>query len=451
MKKLSRAFIVASVVGAMTLAGSVPSQAAATCTPISKELGNARLGKLFAYAVDLTTNKVLVNVRSAEQTPSASVMKTITMAAAVKYIVKPREVANLTPYVATTSVLTDPTQPGVLFLRGGGDHSLTRVGANSYTTYYLPGQHPAKLRLIAQQALAALPAGTLITKIVLDDSFFKGPSWNPNWPSFSRNNGNAAPITGLMVDAARTNPDLTDVKYSGVRVADPTLQAGTYFKQWLGDAAANAVLVKGLTPRLATVLTSANSQPINNWIRHALRISDNTETEVVARHTELAMGLPNSYTSVQKMGSRLFSSLGLDGKKLVMKDASGLAQNNRVTAQLVASLLKVAADPTSPIGELPTFMATSGDGGTLGGRFIAYNKTTKTWDLVIPYGKIRAKTGYISGLYGLAGILTTPENHTIVFAMFAANDPAHKKLVGAGTKTAIDGVVEKLYLCGATL
>jgi D-alanyl-D-alanine carboxypeptidase/D-alanyl-D-alanine-endopeptidase (penicillin-binding protein 4) len=252
-----------------------------------------------------------------------------------------------------------------------------------------------------------------------------------------------------MVDAGRVNPDLTDKKYSGVRVSDPTLQTGKYFKQWLGTQAAGAKLVKGTTPETAVELFSANSQPITNWIRHALKISDNAETEVIARHTELAMQLPNHYTSVQRMGRRLFSSLGADYKKLIMKDASGLAQDNRVTPLLLAQLMKSAADPASDLAALPSYMATSGDGGTLGGRFVAYNKTTKRYELVIPYGSIRAKTGFIGGLYSLAGMITTPENHTIVFAIFARQDSARKLYVGSGTKDAIDGIVEKLYLCGS--
>jgi D-alanyl-D-alanine carboxypeptidase/D-alanyl-D-alanine-endopeptidase (penicillin-binding protein 4) len=254
-----------------------------------------------------------------------------------------------------------------------------------------------------------------------------------------------------MVDAGRINPDLTDKKYSGVRVSDPTAQVGRYFKTWLGEAGKNAQVIKGVTPLTASVLVSKESQPIDNWIRHALRISDNSETEVIARHTQLALKLPNHYSSVQRMGRRLFSSLGVDYKKLVMKDASGLAATNQVTPQLLVSLMSAAANPESDIALLPELMATSGDGGTLGGRFLNYNKTTKKYDLVIPKGSIRAKTGYIGSVYSLAGIVTTPDAHKIAFAIFARSDTTHGRYVGVGTKSAIDDVVEKLYICGSTL
>jgi D-alanyl-D-alanine carboxypeptidase len=134
-----------------------------------------------------------------------------------------------------------------------------------------------------------------------------------------------------------------------------------------------------------------------------------------------------------------------------MKDASGLAPNNLVTPKLLVALMSAAAKPESDIAMLPELMGTSGDGGTLGGRFLNYNKTTKRYDLVIPKGSIRAKTGYIGSVYSLAGLITTPDAHQIAFAIFARSDKANRKYVGAGTKTAIDDVVEKLYLCGSTL
>lgn len=466
MKFLGRSVATGMVALALVFSTSNISSAADACTPITKELKAKKLGKLYAYAVNLTNNKVLVDVRSNSQTPSASVMKTITAAAALKFIVKPREVAQLPEYKATTSILTVPSEPGTLILRGGGDHTLTRVKAGSYTSYYYsPDLHPTKLRNLAATALAALPAGTVITKIVLDDTFFKGLTWNPNWFAYSRSVGDASPITGLMVDAGRKNPDLTDKNYSGSRVKDPTLQAGYSFKGWLktyDDAAAvtandetvkklspNLVIVKGKTPATATVIASGESQGISNWITHALKISDNTETEIIARHTILALGLKNSYTSIQKMGNRLFDSFGVNSSKLVMKDASGLAPNNRVTPRLLVALMKEAANPLGDLAALPGMMATSGS-GTLSNRFLDYDKTTKKWVRVIPAGAIRAKTGYIGSVYSLAGLVTTPEGNQIAFAIFARQDPSHGYAVGSGTKQAIDDVVEQLYTCGAT-
>jgi D-alanyl-D-alanine carboxypeptidase/D-alanyl-D-alanine-endopeptidase (penicillin-binding protein 4) len=181
-----------------------------------------------------------------------------------------------------------------------------------------------------------------------------------------------------------------------------------------------------------------------------MKVSDNTETEMIARHTVKELGLPNKYTSVQTVGSRLFQSIGVSTSKLVMKDGSGLAHANRVTARLLVELLKYAAKPDSDLASLTDMMPTSGE-GTLSGRFMDYNKSTKKNVLVIPKGAVRAKSGFIGGLYSLSGIVTTPEGHKIAFAIFARSDRASGKYVGAGTKPAIDNVVEKLYSCGSTL
>jgi D-alanyl-D-alanine carboxypeptidase len=113
--------------------------------------------------------------------------------------------------------------------------------------------------------------------------------------------------------------------------------------------------------------------------------------------------------------------------------------------------MSAAANPESDIAQLPELMATSGDGGTLGGRFLNYNKATKRYDLVIPNGNIRAKTGYIGSVYSLAGLITTADAHQIAFAIFAVSDRKNGRFVGVGTKNAIDDVVEKLFVCGSTL
>ena len=422
---------------------------APVCTPITDKLQVKKLGKLYAFAQDITDPnavQTLIDVRSSSQTPSASVMKTVTAAAALKFI------GTTDSYRATTTVLRDPAHPGTIILRGGGDVTLTRLSGEMNplnnllhkSTYFFNSQTPAKLMDLASEVESSYGNVEPITKIILDDSFFAGKAWNPNWASYHLGAGNASPITGLMVDAARVNPDQSDPKYKGARVKDPTMQTGTLFKQWLVAQSVNAsgaVLVKGKTPSGAEEITNVQSTTMTNWIKHALLISDNAETEVIARHTILAMGLKNDYRSVQAMGRRLFTSLGLSSraaKKLIMKDASGLSQGNRVTPKLIATLMKAAANPDSEVSPLKALMETSNQ-GTLAGRLRG-----------IPQGSLRAKTGFISGLYSLSGIITTPENHTIVFAIFARQDSAHGLKVGVGTKAAIDGVVQKLYTCGAS-
>ncbi len=77
------------------------------------------LAHFYGYAMNATTGQVYLNIRGDEQTPSASVMKVYTAAAALEML-SPQ-------YTATTRVFTLPDEPGVIVLRGGGDHTLSRL------------------------------------------------------------------------------------------------------------------------------------------------------------------------------------------------------------------------------------------------------------------------------------------------------------------------------------
>ena len=143
---------------------------------------------------------------------------------------------------------------------------------------------------LAAQLMKVWPANQPITKIILDDTFFDKPTWNSAWKSSDRTNGYMSIISALQVDSDRKNPDLTKTNYSGYRSANPTLSAGNYFKQAIGQLAMTATLEVASTPQTAVEVASATSQPITVWLDHALKYSDNTETEIIARHALKSLG-----------------------------------------------------------------------------------------------------------------------------------------------------------------
>jgi D-alanyl-D-alanine carboxypeptidase/D-alanyl-D-alanine-endopeptidase (penicillin-binding protein 4) len=385
------------------------------------------LAHFYGYAMNATTGQVYLNVRGDEQTPSASVMKVYTAAAALEML-SPQ-------YTATTRVFTLPDQPGVIVLRGGGDHTLSRLTSPRYTTY----KKPAKLATLAAQVIKALPADQLITKIILDDSYFDLPSWNKAWKASDRTNGYISLITALQVDSDRANPDLTSTAYSGYRSKDPVLAAGNYFKKALGAAAANATLEKGLTSELAIQVAAVQSQPMSVWLDHALKYSDNTETEMIARHALRIAAMQTTFENIQPLVARVLKINSVDAKKLVMVDGSGLAQANRVTAKMTATLMAKAADKTSVLNPMISYLPVSGISGTLATRFTGGNKSAR--------GYVHAKSGYIPGLYSLAGVVYAKDGTVISFAGFARSQG--KKVVGYGARNSLDTLADRLYECGA--
>lgn len=403
-----------------------PVSAANTCklTPATKA---TELGKFYGRVVDLDTGKELAAIRADEPTPSASVLKILTGVAAI--------VQLPAKFTVATKVYSVAGEPGTLVLQGAGDPTLSRLMPPSYSTY----PKPARLPRLATLALAKLPAESKITRIVVDDTYFKGVAYNPFWKASDRSNGYISPITALQVDAARLNPDLTDKRYSGVRSSTPTTQAAAIFKKALGSRAMAATIESMPKQKLVlTELASVTSSPVESWVDHGMKFSDNTEVEFIARQVSKWMDLGTNYTSIQPMMQQTLSQLGVSSKGLVMKDASGLAQDNRVTARIITDTL-LAVDPfTESIGDFSKYLATTSSAGTLSTRFKGANK--------LPAGAVQAKTGFIPGLYSLAGYVTAKDGHRLVYAFFARGGG-----VGGGTRTALDGLVVKAFTCGARL
>lgn len=393
-------------------------------------LSQKELGHFYGYVIDVATGKVLLDVRGQEATPSASVLKVLTVAAAL---------VNLpATYRATTKVYTLPDQPGTIVLQGGGDHTLSRMTGESYTTY----AKPARLETLASQVLAGWKSEVPISKIILDSSFFAGPSYSSAWKLSDRTNGYISHITALQVDSDRANPDLTSRAYNGYRSTDPVMQTGQSFKLALQGLAEDAQLVKAATPKNAVLLTKVSSQTISTWLSHAISVSDNTETEFIARHAAKAAGLSPAFSSIQPLVTKSMAAIGVDAKGLKMLDGSGLAQGNRVTAKMISELmLKVASASTGPnpaLAELETYLPIAGRTGTLAGRFNGKNATARTF--------VRGKSGYIPGLYSLAGIVNAKDGTRLAYAIFARS--AEGKSVTYTARPALDTLATRFYECG---
>ena len=194
---LSSSLLIPALVMSLTLpAAAVDATPTPSPVPVLPNLGtcsassatsSSSLGKFYAYVQDVTTGKVLLDINGSEATPSASVLKVLSVAAAL---------THLPPtYFATTRVLTVPSEPGTIVLQGGGDHTLSNMTKGSYTTY----AKPARLETLANKVLTSWTSDQPVKKIILDSSFFSGPSYSPFWLASDRTNGYISHITALQV------------------------------------------------------------------------------------------------------------------------------------------------------------------------------------------------------------------------------------------------------------
>ena len=407
------------------------STEAAPCTA-NKAMSQKTLGKFHAYVINVDTGDVLVDVLGKELTPSASVIKTLTAVAALQKL--PLE------YKAVTQVLATPSEPSTLVLKGGGDFTLSRLGPGESSVY----SKPPRIRNLAKQALEKIPVDVPITKIILDDSFFSGEAWNPDWPAKYRTLGYVSNITAIQADGDRVQPNRLISSYSFRRGKEPVLTAGEALRASLGERAVNAELVVGKTPTDAYVISEVQSQDMRqSWLGHMLTHSDNTGAEFIARHAAKAAGLEGSIAGANKVIKQSLRELGLKPKPLVIRDASGLSNENKVHSKLLAELMVKVAKAENGLGVLTEWMPIAGETGTLRYRFQGKS--------AIARGNVIAKTGYIPGLYGLSGIVNASDGSRLAFAVFARADSENGISVTYTAQGAIDRVVTRFYSCGASL
>lgn len=431
--------ILALIIGGFSLTGGTPAPtqtqaqptASGSATP-SPTASNARtcsvkdlaadplLGSLQAIVMNNTTDEILFDRGGSTPGATASTMKVITAAAAL---------VTLGPnYRVDTRVYSDPANPGVIYLVGGGDVTLSRLAPGQQSVY----KDAAKLSSLASQVNSKL-AGTNISQIVLDSSMFGGPSWESSWERSEQTQGYMSEVTALQVDGDRDNAQQETSK----RSTTPVKRAGGWFKKALGPIAASASIVEGKTPGTATEVAKVSSAPISTWITHMLQVSDNTQAEALARLVSLDLGFDGSFGSINSAFKQALTPLGIDMTGLVIKDGSGLSNNNAVPPIYFAKLFKLVLAGGNDLSWIMQGLPVAAESGSLADRFKGDNLDAA--------GKIKAKTGWIKKGYTLAGTIDAKDGTKLTFAIYALGQ------VSDASKQAIDNLATGFYRCGNQL
>jgi D-alanyl-D-alanine carboxypeptidase len=142
---------------------------------------------------------------------------------------------------------------------------------------------------------------------------------------------------------------------------------------------------------------SPTVKEIMNWF---LLWSDNLLSERMARLAAKASGNEFNDKGVAITFATQLIEMGIDPSKIIVKDASGLSRENKVTANVMAQLLyKIYSDPL--LATLIDGLPVGGESGTLQRRYI---ETAP--DAV---GLVKAKTGTLTGTVSLAGYVQSGE------------------------------------------
>jgi D-alanyl-D-alanine carboxypeptidase/D-alanyl-D-alanine-endopeptidase (penicillin-binding protein 4) len=405
---------------------TAPLPSSAKVNALAKKLrDDDRTGKSTNVAVvDYLTGEYIGGISGDDGQVPASTTKLLTAAAALHALGPDSTTTTSVTWEPSTATLTLVAGGDMMLAAGEGHHGIGHEGeldqANGWAGL-------GDLSHLVREALGDAAAGEV--NVVVDDSAFPGPAWPEEWPEYARTSGYAAPVTGLAVNVARIEGD-----GYGPRYDDPSLQAGKQFAAALEDDGFTVGdVTRAEDPTTADVIAEVESAPLSLVSEYLLAVSDNTISEVTGRVLALKTGAKVNPPGTASATIAQLRDMGVDTTGLALFDAAGFSENNRISPMHLATT--VVASRTDPnTVDIVNYLPLGALEGTVAKRYIDTSAA----------GYVRAKTGSLTGVTTLAGIVTTADGRVLAFAALADGMPYGQ----AQPKAAIDEFVEALSDCG---
>lgn len=401
--------------------GKAAPTPAAVQAALAGPAGNAALGTLTGSVVDPSTGTTLWNRDPGQPLTPASTTKLLTTAAAL---------LALDHGMQLSTKVVQGASPDTAVIVGGGDVTLSSLPKGKDPLY--PGG--AHLDDLVEQVKNS--SGGRIKNVQIDLSLFSGPTTAPGLaagdvPTYT------ASMVPAMLDAGRTDP--TDDH--SARTANPAADLTRQFAERLGANVAGTM--NATAPQGAKVLGEVKSAPITELVSQLLQASDNTLADAVARQTAIATGKPATFEGGAAATLDVLRQHNFDLSGVELSDNSGLSTLNKVPSKVLAEIVGAAAAPegkderSAKLRPILVGLPVAGGTGTLASRYADANSSGgKGW--------VRAKTGSLSGVNTLAGVVLDKDGRVLVFALMSnggSTDPSRK---------ALDAIAAKLKTCGCT-
>ncbi|AUS78567.1 D-alanyl-D-alanine carboxypeptidase/D-alanyl-D-alanine-endopeptidase [Actinoalloteichus sp. AHMU CJ021] len=410
------------VLRALDLGASGPSAEGLTAR-LDQVGASPALGNLSGVVLDPASGETLWALDEAVPRTPASTTKLLTAAAIL-----------LTVEHDTTleTRVVQGEEPGTLVLVGGGDPTLSVLPRDT-PTYNYPDA--ARLDDLVEQVQAA--TSEPVERIVVDASRYTGERLAPGVGESDVPGGHIAPVEPVMLDVDRQDPLLATTP----RSSEPALAVGRALGERLGvPPDAVAVSREPVAGEGATVLGEVSSPSIERMVESMVLTSDNTLAETLARELAIATGHEPSFAGATTAILEVLAEHGLDVSTVALSDASGMSTENDISPAVLAELLAEAVGPDRPdevammLRPMLPGLPVAGASGTLGGRYIDNAREGRGW--------VQAKTGTLTGVSTLAGIVTDVEGKLLVFALMSD---------GANTleaRAALDEMAAAIRTCG---
>jgi serine-type D-Ala-D-Ala carboxypeptidase/endopeptidase (penicillin-binding protein 4) len=397
----------------------IPSHTALAAA-LALAAADPNLGKLGARVTDALTGEELWQQSDDELLQPASTNKTLTSAAALLAL-------DRNARVTTRVVAADrPEAAGVIVLVGGGDPTLSGAAPGQDTWYH----GAARLSDLADQVRRS---GVTPSAVQVNTSLFSGPTFAPGWDPADIEGGDIAPIESVMLDAGRVQPATDESR----RSVTPALDAGHALAAALGVDPQRVTVTNAPVDSGARQLAAVQSAPLIDRLNEMMNVSDNVMAECIAREVAASMQRPLSFAGAVAAVTNRLSTAHIDTGSAILRDSSGLSVEDRLTAKTLDAVVQAAAGPDEPtLRPLLDLLPIAGGSGTLSDRFIDGTPAGSG-----PAGWLRAKTGSLTAINALAGVVTDRSGRVLSFALIS-ND------AGQSGRTAIDAVAVALWSCG---
>ena len=374
------------------------------------------LGRLGGLITDAMTGKELWQVADDMPLVPASTNKVLTAAAALLTLDRQAR-------ISTRVVAGSQNPKGPVVLLGAGDPTLSAAPPGVDTWY----RGAPRISDLVEQVHRS---GMTPTAVQVDISAFSGPTLAQGWDPADVDNGDIAPIESVMIDAGRIQPSTVNSR----RSQTPARDAGRELAKALGlDPAAVTIAA---APSGARQLAVVQSAPLVQRLSEMMNASDNVMAECIAREVAAATKRPQSFAGAVDAVTNRLSSAHIDTAGAALLDSSGLSIDDRLTAKTLDGTVHAAAGPDQPaLRALLDLLPIAGGSGTLADRFLdpATNQG--------PAGWLRAKTGSLTAINSLVGVVTDRSGRVLTFA-FISN------AAGPNGRNVMDALATRLWACG---
>lgn len=363
-----------------------------------------RLPANSCLAVDIEGSRI------ASVNPDTSLMPASNM----KIVVAAVALEVLTPdYVFSTKLLgnvSGNSTTGDVYLVGGGDPVL--VSGEYPTTEPYPTFNFTRVEQLID-ALSAKGIASINGSIVGDESRYDNERYTPSL-GLGIKGTEVGPLGSLIINdgIVTGNP---------IKPDNPALGAAMELTTMLTDRGVqvNGSPKTGVAPSDVEVLVQVDSLPLRDIIAEMLTNSDNNTADLLVKEIGFATnGIGSRLSGLEAIKAQLVEwGIPLDALNFV--DGSGLDRDNRLTCSSLIALLNRDAG----FGPIGLGLATAGQTGTL--RDVLGD--------TLGAGKLRGKTGTLTGAKALSGFVPYSEDKASIFTLIlnspnASNQTTYRPL-----------------------